>query len=192
MYDITTAPRTGFLFFDLAMMTQRALLEGSLEGARTMTRGAGRVSRIAETTRMEPTVQGERVIQLAEEVLNVEARKVPGKTTQVRRFVIEAPVERKVTLHDERVVVERRKPTFTNEAADTLSEKTVEATETSETPVIWKGVRVREEVVLRLESSERVETVRDTVRRDEVDIQQPSRAMVPREVKIEAKADTKR
>jgi stress response protein YsnF len=192
MYDITTAPRTGFLFFDLAMMTQRALLEGSLEGARTMTRGAGRVSRIAETTRMELPVQGERVIQLAEEVLNVEARKVPGKTTRVRRFVIEALVERKVTLHDERVVVERRKPTFTNEAADTLSEKTVEATETSETPVIWKGVRVREEVVLRLESSERVETVRDTVRRDEVDIQQPSRAMVPREVKIEAKADAKR
>jgi stress response protein YsnF len=42
--------------------------------------------------------------------------------------------------------------------------------ETSEVPVVGKGVKVREEVVVRRERTSRVETVRDTVRRDEIEI----------------------
>ena len=43
--------------------------------------------------------------------------------------------------------------------------------ETTEMPVIGKDVTVREEVVVRRERTSRVETVRDTVRRDEIEIQ---------------------
>jgi stress response protein YsnF len=38
---------------------------------------------------------------------------------------------------------------------------------------VGKRTRLREEVVVRTERSERVETVRETLRRDEVEIRQP-------------------
>jgi stress response protein YsnF len=47
--------------------------------------------------------------------------------------------------------------------------------ETAEVPVIEKRARLREEVVVRTERTQHIETVRDTVRRDEVEIQQPGR-----------------
>jgi len=49
---------------------------------------------------------------------------------------------------------------------------TVEVVETAEVPVVSKGVRLREEVVVRTERTQRVETVRATVRRDEVEVRQ--------------------
>jgi hypothetical protein len=42
--------------------------------------------------------------------------------------------------------------------------------ETSEVPVVGKGVKVREEVVVRRERTSRVESVRGSVRRDEIEI----------------------
>jgi stress response protein YsnF len=46
----------------------------------------------------------------------------------------------------------------------------VEVRETSEEPVVAKTARVVEEVVVGREAIERTETVRDTVRREEVEI----------------------
>jgi stress response protein YsnF len=174
--DTTLAPpRTGFLFLDMMLATQRALLDQTFRG-----RGDARSTALtARGGARGEAARGEAVIPLGEEVLSVEARKVNGATTRVRRYVVETPVERQVALHDERVVVERRRPAVVvgaDETADTLTEKMVEATETSEVPVVWKGVRLKEEVVLRLERSERTETVRETLRRDEVEVEQPRRA----------------
>jgi len=45
-------------------------------------------------------------------------------------------------------------------------------TELNEEPVVSKTARVTEEVTLHKEATDRVETVRDTVRRDEVEIEQ--------------------
>ena len=42
--------------------------------------------------------------------------------------------------------------------------------ETTEVPVVGKSVKVREEVVVRRERTSRVETVRDTVRRDKIEV----------------------
>jgi stress response protein YsnF len=42
-------------------------------------------------------------------------------------------------------------------------------------PVVEKRVRLREEIVVRTERTEHTETVRETVRRDEVEIQQPGK-----------------
>ena len=47
-----------------------------------------------------------------------------------------------------------------------------QAVETDEVPVMGKTVRVKEEVVVRRERIEHVETVRDTVRHGEVEIEQ--------------------
>jgi stress response protein YsnF len=50
------------------------------------------------------------VIPLAEETLTVGKHTVNSGTTTVRRYVVENPVEQRVELYDEKVVVERRKP----------------------------------------------------------------------------------
>ncbi|WP_147023377.1 DUF2382 domain-containing protein, partial [Microvirga aerophila] len=51
-----------------------------------------------------------------------------------------------------------------------LTEVTIEMIETSERPVVGKSVKVREEVIVRRERTQRIETVRDTVRRDEIEV----------------------
>jgi len=112
------------------------------------------------------------VIPLAEETLIVDKQTVTSGTTIVRRYVVETPVEQQVSLYDEKVIVERRKPITDAATGETFTEVTIEMVETTEVPVVGKGVKVREEVVVRRERTRRVETVRDTVRRDEIEIKQ--------------------
>src|SRR5690349_25057759 len=113
------------------------------------------------------------VIPLGEEVLEVGKRTENRGTARVHRYVVETPVEKQVALQSERVVIERRRPVEDKVTGEVLTEVTVEVVETEEVPVVRKGVRLREEVVVRTERSQRFETVRETVRRDEVDIRQP-------------------
>ena len=117
----------------------------------------------------------EEVIPLGEEVLLIGKRTEDRGTVTVRRFVVETPVERQVTLQTERVIVERRKPVSQKATGELLIELTVEIAETEEVPTVEKHLRVREEIVVRTERTQRVETVKDTIRRDEVEIRQPSR-----------------
>jgi uncharacterized protein (TIGR02271 family) len=115
------------------------------------------------------------VIPLGEEVLEVSKRTENRGTARVRRYVVETPVERQVTLLSEKVVVERRRPASDEVTGEVLTEMTVEVIETEEVPVVGKRTRLREEIVVRTERAQRVETVHETVRRDEVEIQQPGR-----------------
>ena len=117
----------------------------------------------------------EEVIPLGEEVLEVSKRTENRGTARIHRYVVETPVEERVTLQSERVVIERRRPASDKVTGEILTEVTVEVVETAEVPVIEKRARLREEVVVRTERSQHVETVRETVRRDEVEIQQPGR-----------------
>jgi uncharacterized protein (TIGR02271 family) len=112
-------------------------------------------------------------IQLAEEQLTVGKRAVNLGTTRVRRYVVETPVQENVSLHSEKVTIDRRPVTDGRavNAAD-FTDKTIEATATSEEAVVGKTARVVEEVRLRKEAVDRTETVRDTVRREEVKIEQ--------------------
>jgi stress response protein YsnF len=115
----------------------------------------------------------EQVIGVGEEVLNVGTRMIPGKTTRVRRIVVQAPVQQDVTLHTETVVLERRKPILSS-SDDMLTEVTVEMSDFNEVPVVSKTVHLVEEVLLRKEVTARTQTIRDTVRRDTLEIEQPS------------------
>jgi uncharacterized protein (TIGR02271 family) len=124
----------------------------------------------AATMRDTVAVKGEERLQLAEEQLNVGKRLVNRGTTRVRRFVVEQPVEQDVTLHSERVTVERRPVSDDVRASEGFADKIVEVTETDEEPVVGKTARVKEEVVVRKEASDRVETVRDKVRREDVEV----------------------
>ena len=117
----------------------------------------------------------EEVVPLGEEVIEVGKRTENRGTARIRRFVVETPIERQVTLQSERVVVERRRPVSDKVTGEILTEVTVEIVETEEVPTVEKRLRHREEIVVRTERAQRIETVKETVRRDEVEIQQPSR-----------------
>jgi uncharacterized protein (TIGR02271 family) len=112
-------------------------------------------------------------MQLAEETLSVGKRAVSGGTTRIRRYTVETPVEEQVTLHSEKVTLDRRPVTDGRTIGNAdFSDKTIEMTETSEEAVVAKTARVKEEVSLRKDVADRVESVKDTVRRDEVEIEQ--------------------
>ncbi len=112
-------------------------------------------------------------LELAEESLSVGKRAVAGGTTRIRRFVVETPVEEQVSLHNERVTMDRRPVTDGRPVSDAdFTDKSIEMTETNEEAVVGKTARVTEEVSLRREGADRTETVKDTVRRDEVKVEQ--------------------
>jgi stress response protein YsnF/iron-sulfur cluster repair protein YtfE (RIC family) len=117
----------------------------------------------------------EEVIPLGEEVLEVNKRTESRGTARIRRYVVETPVEEQVTLQSERVVVERRRPVDDRVTGEILTEVAVEVIETAEVPVVEKRARLREEIVVRTERTQQVKTVREMVRRDEVEIEQPGR-----------------
>jgi len=119
----------------------------------------------------------EEVIPLAEEQLQVGKRTVDRGTTSIRRYVVRKPVEESVTLRDETVTVERRRPVAAGEAgmpAGAFEERTIEVHQTAEEPVVSKTAHIAEEVVVRKDVTERTETVRDDVRREQVDVRDAS------------------
>jgi uncharacterized protein (TIGR02271 family) len=112
-------------------------------------------------------------LQLAEEQLVVGKRLINRGTTRVRRYVVETPVEEQVSLHEERVTLDRRPVTGTMAPdAGSFTDRTIEMAETREEAVVSKTAHVTEEVRLRKDAVDRVETVRDTLRREEVDVEQ--------------------
>ena len=112
-------------------------------------------------------------IQLAEESLAVGKRLINRGGTRIRRYVVETPVEESVSLHSEKVILERHPVTDGRPVVDaSFGEKVIEMTETAEEAVVSKTARVVEEVGLRKEVSDRVETIHDTVRKEEVEIEQ--------------------
>ncbi len=114
-------------------------------------------------------------LQLAEEFLNVGKRAVRGGTTRIRRYTVEKPVEENVSLHNERVVLDRRPVTEGRVLANAdFTDKTISMTEMNEEVVVSKTARIVEEIGLRKEASDRVETVRDTLRKDDVEVEKVS------------------
>ena len=124
-------------------------------------------------TGSEDVVAGrEEVVPVVEERLKVGKRDVERGGVRVYSHMVERPVEEDIHLREERVHVERR-PTDRPVTAsdDVFRDRTVELTESAEEAVVAKEARVVEEVVVGKEIDERVERVRDTVRKTEVDVQ---------------------
>lgn len=116
-------------------------------------------------------------MQLSEEQIAVGKRMVNKGTARIRRYVVETPVEENVTLREESVRIERRPVTDGRTVTDAdFTDKVVEVTESREEAVVSKTARVVEEVAISKDVKERTETVRDTVRRDEVEIVKPDEA----------------
>jgi uncharacterized protein (TIGR02271 family) len=125
----------------------------------------------APKTLASPRLTGEETLRVAEEQINVGKRMVESGHTRVRRYVVEKPVEANITLHEEHAEVMRRAISDPAYVKDTdWSDKTIDVTETAEEAVVNKTARIIEEVVIRRQGSDRTQTVHDTVRRQQVDV----------------------
>jgi len=112
------------------------------------------------------------VLRLAEEQLEVGKRLVTDGTTRIRRFIVEKPVDASVTLHEEHVEIVRRAAADPASFKDVdWSDKTIEIVDTHEEPVIRKSVHLAEEVRVGTKASDRIETVHDKIRRQEVEVE---------------------
>lgn len=117
---------------------------------------------------------GEQTIPIIEENLNVGKRLMQTGGVRVTSNIVEQPVQETVNLKEERVTVERtpvNKP-LTEGSFAPFEETTIELTEKAEVPVVSKEARVVEEVSVDMEVNHRDETIQDTVRRTEVEIEE--------------------
>jgi stress response protein YsnF len=142
--------------------------------------GAKHMSGTQQTTQPSQRAthrEGEIRVPVIEEELKVGKREASGaaggKGVRVETHVKERPVEQQVQLHEEHVNVERRPVNRPASSADLSAQKgeTFEMREHREEPVVQKTARVVEEVVVNKEERDRTETVRDTVRRKDVEVQ---------------------
>jgi uncharacterized protein (TIGR02271 family) len=114
-----------------------------------------------------------RSIPIIEENLEVGKRTVQTGGVRLRSRIVERPVEETLRLREERVNIERNSVDRPATEADfaAFKEGEVEMIERAEVPVVSKQARVVEEVSLGKEVNERNETVSDTVRKTEVDVE---------------------
>jgi uncharacterized protein (TIGR02271 family) len=142
--------------------------QGSAAPKTGMTTGMPADSAAASTS----TDQREDVIPVVEEELHVGKREVGGGRVRVHSHIVERPVQEQVQLREERVHVERRPVDQSLGNADrAFQERTIEAEERSEEAVVSKEARVKEELVIRKDVDQRTQTVSDTVRSTEVEVE---------------------
>lgn len=115
----------------------------------------------------------ETTIPVVQEELAVGKRTVDRGGIRVFKTVQERPVEEQVSLRDETVKVERRPVNRPADAGtlNTFEEGTIEVREYHEEAIVEKRARVVEEVVVGKASSERTETIKDTLRRTDVEVE---------------------
>ncbi len=121
----------------------------------------------AETT-------GQTAIPIVEEQLAVGKREVDRGGVRVYSHVVEEPVTADVTLHDEKIVVERRPVNRAASASDfNMGQGSViELIASGEEAVVGKTSRVVEEVLVGKASTSHTEVIHDSVRKTEVEVEQ--------------------
>ena len=134
--------------------------------------GWQRPARTAAGTRTETTAaqKGETVVPRVEEKLKVGKQREERGGVRVYSRVVEQPAQANVNLREEHVNVERR-PVDRPAGPEAFKERTIEATESHEVPVVTKEARVVEEVALHKDVTEHPQTVQDTVRKTEVEVE---------------------
>jgi uncharacterized protein (TIGR02271 family) len=152
------------------------ILDADLGADRTATGSRAGSSVASDRNRGSQTDSRDEVIPVAEEELHVGKREVTGGRVRIHSHVVERPVEEQVSLRQEHVEVERRPVEGSMRAGglnndDLFRERTIEMEERSEEAVVSKDARVREELVVRKDVDQRTETVSDTVRRTEVEVE---------------------
>jgi uncharacterized protein (TIGR02271 family) len=142
---------------------------------------SGTTQNTANVQKNTANAQSETTIPVIEEELQVGKREVERGGARIRSRIIEKPVEASVRLREEHIVVNRQP--VNREVTDTdltnLQEGNIELTERAEVPVVGKQARVVEEVNVGKQVEEREETVSDTVRRTDVEVEEIDNNVTP-------------
>jgi uncharacterized protein (TIGR02271 family) len=125
------------------------------------------------TTGTDGSNQNQIALPVVEEKLEVGKREVERGGVRVQTRVSETPVEENVNLREEHVHVERRPVdyTFHGTEGEVFKEAMVEIREAYEELIVNKKAKVVEEVVVGKDVEQRTETIRETLRRTDVDVQ---------------------
>ncbi len=115
------------------------------------------------------TAVQEEVIPVYEEELTVGKRVIEQGRVRVHAYTVEQPVQKDLTLRDERVEIEHRPISRTGDLS-MPQEREIEVIERHEEPFAEKRVTGTEEIVVRKEVVEHPETVRGTVRETKVEV----------------------
>ncbi len=112
------------------------------------------------------------VIPVYEETAKVAKRDVNHGRVRIRSYVVETPISEQVNLRNEQVQVERRPVDRPIAAGDAVfQDRVIEAEEHAEEAVITKEARVKEEISLRKTVENQSQTLTDSVRRTEVEVE---------------------
>jgi uncharacterized protein (TIGR02271 family) len=114
------------------------------------------------------------VLEVVEEVLDVSTRQVERGRMRIYSKVTEREVERHIGLRDETIRVQRRavsRPVSTSDPT-IFTERSFEMTEIDEEAMVTKLARVIEEVVVSKEATEKIDTIRETLRRTDVEVEE--------------------
>lgn len=112
-------------------------------------------------------------LKVVEETMKVGTRTVQKGNVRVHRRVVETPVEEQVSLRDERASIERVKvdrPATEADLQSAFQDKSIDIQETTQEAVVSKSARVVEEVNVGKKATERTDTVRETLRHTEVNV----------------------
>jgi uncharacterized protein (TIGR02271 family) len=134
--------------------------------------GAARPPQGTAQPRTGHTGNTDQTIPIMEERLNVGKREVERGGVRMRSRIVERPIEEHLRLREEHVDIERNKVNrpATDRDFQNFKEGEINITERAEVPVVNKEARVVEEVKISKHTEQRDETVRDTVRKTDVDI----------------------
>jgi uncharacterized protein (TIGR02271 family) len=113
------------------------------------------------------------VIPVIKEELEVGKREVDQGAVRVYSHLVETPVSENINLREEHAAIKRRPVDreATPEELNAFKDESIEIRETAEKAVVNKTARVVEEVEVDTEESTNTETINDTVRSTEVDIE---------------------
>jgi uncharacterized protein (TIGR02271 family) len=154
----------------LEIMRSHAVGIGGKQG---QARGGEKNEGLRDTNDLRGGGATEEVLPVIVEELAVGKREVEAGGVRVTAKVEVTPVEQDISLRTEKVEVERRKvdrPIAEGDVA-ALRDREIEVIATAEEAVVEKKAKVVEEVVVKKDIDTRTETVRETVRRTDVEVE---------------------
>ena len=139
----------------------------------TTTTGTGATTGYNASTATRTAGRTDEAIPVIQEKLSVGKREENRGRVRIHTHMVETPVQEQVTLSSETVTLDRHAVdrALTGTDSTMFRDRTIEATEHTEVPVVAKEARVVEEIGLRKDATQRTETVSDKVRHTEVEVE---------------------
>ncbi|HET8701840.1 MAG TPA: YsnF/AvaK domain-containing protein [Nitrococcus sp.] len=176
-HEVDTHTATGTIGHTTSQAPLRSVGQASEQASaqtigHTMEQTTGQAaSHAMEQTAGEATGE-EIVIPIIEERIQIGKREVRHGHTRIRTHTYTIPVEENIRLHEQHTDIRRRPANrLVTEEDRALGEAEFDTYDIVEEPIIGKEARVVEEVVISKKSSDQTRTVKENVRRTDVDVE---------------------